>query len=380
MSGCPKGAPAWQAHMMRFRRAMTEASTDPPKTLSADGPPKPAEAKPSSHRWRKLLLWVGAVAGLAIGGYLLMPAVETALNTVSTDDAYVNGHVTLVAPRVSGQVSRVLVDDNDRVKKGALLVQLDKEPFEDQVAVKKAAVAAAEADLVAAEAQTRGLLAQIQSDRFQLESAIEDVHTQIANLRANIATLKSRQATLELARNNLRRGEELLPSGGISKEELDQRRQTVKVDEAAVDQALEAVLAIASRPGPPRPASQGPRPGRGPRRPRPELLGDSAGAGTMLPQRRPARVRSPVVGVDPEASPRRLLEARPSRQSRSHLCQPDSPGTRHQAGRVQAPPGPPRPRAGRARPPLLRRRQRDRWRGDQPQRQPRQQCRPRGRA
>ena len=104
-------------------------------------------------------------------------------------------------------------------------------------------MAAAEADLVAAEAQTRGLLAQIQADRFQLKRTIEDVHTQVANLRANIATLKSRQATLELARNNLRRGEELLPSGGISKEELDQRRQTVKVDESAVDQALEAVLA-----------------------------------------------------------------------------------------------------------------------------------------
>ena len=91
---------------------------------------------------------MGLAAGLAVGGYYLKPAVETALNTVSTDDAYVNGHVTLVAPRVSGQVSRVLVDDNDRVKKGDLLVQLDKEPFEDQVAVKKAAVAAAEADLV----------------------------------------------------------------------------------------------------------------------------------------------------------------------------------------------------------------------------------------
>jgi len=186
---------------------------------------------------------MGLVTGLAVGGYYLKPAVETALNTVSTDDAYVNGHVTLVAPRVSGQVSRVLVEDNHRVKKGALLVQRDKETSEDQVAVKKAAVAAAEADLVAAEAQTRGLLAQIQADRFQLESAIEGVHTQVANLRANIATLKSRQATLELARNNLRRGEELLPSGGISKEDLDLRRQTVKVDESAVDQALQAVLA-----------------------------------------------------------------------------------------------------------------------------------------
>ena len=94
---------------------------------------------------------MGLAAGLAVGGYYLKPAVETAMNTVSTDDAYVNGHVTLVAPRVSGQVSRVLVDDNDRVKRGDLLLQLDKERFEDQVAVKKAAVAAAEADLSAAQ-------------------------------------------------------------------------------------------------------------------------------------------------------------------------------------------------------------------------------------
>ncbi len=183
------------------------------------------------------------MVALVVAGHLLVPTVETTLNTVSTDDAYVNGHVTLVAPRVPGQVARVLVEDNHRVKKGDLLVQLDKEPFQEQVDLKKAAMVAAEADLVAAEAQTRGLLAQIQADRFQLERAIEDVHAQVANLRANIATLKSRQATLELARNNLRRGEELLPSGGISKEELDQRRQTVKVDESVADQALEAVLA-----------------------------------------------------------------------------------------------------------------------------------------
>jgi membrane fusion protein (multidrug efflux system) len=186
---------------------------------------------------------VGAVAGLAILGYQMVPAVETALNTISTDDAYVNGHVTLVAPRVAGQVSRVLVDDNYRVKKGALLVQLDREPFADQVAVKQAAVVAAEADLVAAQAQTRGLAAQVRANRYQLQHGIEDVHTQVANLHASIATLKSRQASLELARNNLKRGEELGPRGGISKEDLDQRREAVKVGEASVDQALQTIFA-----------------------------------------------------------------------------------------------------------------------------------------
>jgi hypothetical protein len=79
-----------------------------------------------------------------------IPYILLTLNTVSTDDAFVNGHVTFVAARVHGQVSRVLVDDNNRVHKGDLLVELDKEPFRDAVAVKKAAVDSAQADLQAA--------------------------------------------------------------------------------------------------------------------------------------------------------------------------------------------------------------------------------------
>jgi membrane fusion protein, multidrug efflux system len=189
------------------------------------------------------MLWAVALIGLAFGGYRLVPVVETMLNTVSTDDAYVNGHVTFVAPRVSGQVSRVLVDDNYRVKKGALLVQLDKEPYQVQVDIRKAAVGAAEADLAAAEAQMRGLEAIGGSQRWQLQSAMEQVNNQVATLRANVATYQSRKATLALAQANLKRGEELISSGGISKEELDVRRQAVKVDEAAVEQALQQVYA-----------------------------------------------------------------------------------------------------------------------------------------
>jgi membrane fusion protein (multidrug efflux system) len=190
------------------------------------------------------LLLASAVVGVAVAAYFLVPWVVTALNTVSTDDAYVNGHVTFVAPRVAGQVTEVLVDDNYRVKKGALLVQLDKEPYQVQVAIKQAAVEVAEKDLTAAQAQVRGQVAQARASRFKLEHAIEDVNNQIANLRATVATLNSRKATLQLAQANLKRGEELAPSGGISKEDLDQRRQTVKVDEAAVDQALQQVYAI----------------------------------------------------------------------------------------------------------------------------------------
>jgi membrane fusion protein, multidrug efflux system len=237
-------------------KAKTEAGTDPPKMLPATSPPSAAPAGQPTHRWRKWLLLLGIIAGLVVAGYFLYPAVETALNTVSTDDAYVNGHVTFVAPRVAGQVSRVLVDDNYRVKRGDLLVQLDKEPYQVQVAIRQADVGVAEADLVAAEAQMRGLEAIGGSQRWQLQSAMEQVNNQIATLRANVATYESKKASLALARANLKRGEELAPSGGISKEDLDVRRQTVKVDEATVEQALQQVYASRVYLGlPPQPAN-----------------------------------------------------------------------------------------------------------------------------
>jgi membrane fusion protein (multidrug efflux system) len=193
---------------------------------------------------RKWLLLGGALVLLIAVSYFLIPWVITALNTVSTDDAYVNSHVTFVAPRVGGQVTEVLVDDNYRVKKGDILVKLDKEPYQIQVDIKRAAVGVAQTNLVAAEALVRSQVAQARANRYKLEHAIEDVDNQIANLRAAVATLNSRKATLTLAQANLKRGEELAPSGGISKEDLDSRRQTVRVDEAAVEQALQQVYAI----------------------------------------------------------------------------------------------------------------------------------------
>ncbi len=87
-------------------------------------------------------------------------------------------------------------------------------------------------------------MAHARADRFKLEHTIEDVDNQIANLRASVAILNSRKASLQLARDNLKRGEELGPTGGISQEDLDIRRQTAKVDEAVVDQALQGVYAI----------------------------------------------------------------------------------------------------------------------------------------
>jgi membrane fusion protein (multidrug efflux system) len=195
------------------------------------------------------------VAALVTGGYFLAPWVDTALNTVSTDDAYVNGHVTTVAPRVAGQVARVLVDDNRRVKKGDLLVQLDKEPFQVQVALKRAAVRVAEANLAGTESKARGLEAQLGSQRWKLQFASEQVDAQVAQLKVKAATLRTQEAMLDRARADYDRGRAIVGTGALTREDFDQRLQQLRVAEAQVKQAREEVsqvrvsLGLAPEPG-----------------------------------------------------------------------------------------------------------------------------------
>jgi len=62
------------------------------------------------------MLLIGVLGAVILAAVVYgIPWVRFVLSTVSTDDAFVNGHVTFVAPRVHGQVSRILVDDNNRV-------------------------------------------------------------------------------------------------------------------------------------------------------------------------------------------------------------------------------------------------------------------------
>ncbi len=143
------------------------------------------------------------------------------------------------------------------MKKGDLLVQLDKEPFQVQLAIKQAAVVTAEADLAAAEAQVRGLEAWARRNAGNCNRPWSEVASQIATLRANVATYESKRPTWSLSRANLKRGEQLAPSGGISKEELDVRRQAVKVGRGGRRASPAGGLRDPCQPRPSAPAGQG---------------------------------------------------------------------------------------------------------------------------
>jgi membrane fusion protein (multidrug efflux system) len=213
-----------------FDRDPTSPRTDP------DSKPPPTVEQRSTRR-RLLIGGLGALV-LVVALVFGIPWIRFVLTTVSTDDAFVNGHVTLVAPRVRGQVARVLVDDNNRVHKGDLLVELDKEPFRDAVAVKKAAVDTADADLQVARATVRGIEAQARSRRWQLQQAIENVENQIALLHARVAALKKTKATLILAQQEFDRTAKLVVSATATRELYDQRQAALLIAREEVTQAL----------------------------------------------------------------------------------------------------------------------------------------------
>ena len=111
------------------------------------------------------VLWAGFSYGV--------PYVREMLETVETDDAFVAGHITYVSPRIEDVVTEVLVDQNDRVEPGQLLVRLDREPFELAVAQAEASLEEARANLVQARAQVRSQIAQARAAYYQRKNAQE---------------------------------------------------------------------------------------------------------------------------------------------------------------------------------------------------------------
>ncbi len=215
----------------------TSAQTPP------ESRPAPPEARKATPK-RKLLAGVLGVAVLVVLLVFGIPWVEAMLNTASTDDAFVNGHVTFVAPRVAGQISRVLVDDNNRVHKGDLLAALDKEPYRIAVSEKQAAVDTATADLQAATAAARAIEAEAMSRRWDLQHAVEGVDSQVALLHARVAAVVKSKAALALAQVELERARQLVARNDVSREVYDQRQAELTTAGAEVVQALADVRQI----------------------------------------------------------------------------------------------------------------------------------------
>jgi len=127
---------------------------------------------------------------------------------VSTDDAFVEGRVSPVSPTVEGIVIEVLIDDNEEVKEGQVLVRLEPKYYKGELEGAKAAVAVAKAQLKAAEEQLAysreavpGQVAQALAARDAASTAVEA--SQQIRIQAK-AMLASKEEALAVAEAELR--------------------------------------------------------------------------------------------------------------------------------------------------------------------------------
>jgi membrane fusion protein, multidrug efflux system len=213
--------------------SMAEEPREQPTTTIASTAVVPPKSKSSSRGW----IWMVVILlGLGVGGYFAYPRIVLALETVSTDDAYVSAHVTYLAPRISESVVDVKFDNNDFVKKGDLIVVLDDAIEKVRVAQAEAALKLAQDEANAQLASTRAIVAQAKANRFKLSSAQTDIRNQVASLRAAIADLRQREAAEKLSKMEADRYATLAKTRSITQEQADIR-------ETDYTQARQATLA-----------------------------------------------------------------------------------------------------------------------------------------
>jgi membrane fusion protein (multidrug efflux system) len=145
-----------------------------------------------------------------------------------TDDAQTDANISAISPRVPGTVTAVHVVDNQWVKAGDLLVELDPSDLEVAVAQAKAALAQAEA---AYDAEQPSVSITETSNRASLSNADAELANALADLGAAERDLDQAEANDRYAQLQRDRGENLVASQAISRDEFD--RRTSAADAAA---------------------------------------------------------------------------------------------------------------------------------------------------
>jgi membrane fusion protein (multidrug efflux system) len=186
--------------------------------MSAAAPPVSADATPTllHERWRLPLLLLGVAAVAIATLYFWL----TGGRYMSTDDAYVQAARASISSNVSGKVVAIAVVDNQRVKRGDLLFQLDDQPY-------RIAVAAARAKL----------------GTVQLQVGVDK-----ATYRQRLAALAAAKDTLDYQQKEYERRQKLRADGVVTQAQFDQAkhafeeaRQQMEAAQHQVDSALAAL-------------------------------------------------------------------------------------------------------------------------------------------
>jgi membrane fusion protein (multidrug efflux system) len=232
----------------------TEAQERPPQNPPANQPQehKPAQISERDLKWKqfrsrnprfRMFLIIGVVV-LLVAGFFLWRYFNS---YQSTDDAQIDGHLNPVSARVGGHVLKLLVNDNDYVKAGQPLVQIDPRDYEVLVARAKAdlddAVATAKAAGVNVPITSTATSSQMTTAEAEVGAAEATLAAARQQYDAANAQLAQAEANNVRAQNDLARYKQLVSKQEISQQQYDQAYASAQAGNATVDAARSSASA-----------------------------------------------------------------------------------------------------------------------------------------
>jgi membrane fusion protein (multidrug efflux system) len=226
-----------------MQKAADQPKGDQPRAdqPKADQPePKPEPKKETGSFVRnhpiKLVVLVVVLVAAGFGGFLLLQYLGS---YVSTDDAEVGAHINAVTSRINGTVVGVYAEDNQFVKAGQTLVDIDPRDY-------KVALVQADAQLNQAQAGARAQNPNVPitetSQETNITSASEDITNASAALsgakqsyESAVAQLRQAEANYDKAASDEARYHELVQKDEVSKEQYDEKLAAKKAQKAIVD-------------------------------------------------------------------------------------------------------------------------------------------------
>lgn len=210
-------------------------------TRSLNAPPEIAEHEPAiePRRAKRLYLVLGSAVVVLLVVYAIYALVSSGKE--ATDDAQVSADVVPIAARVAGQVVTVAIHENEPVKAGQVLAELD--PQDAQVKLTQAQGDLATAQAQAADADARASVAEagargaFDSAKAAVQGSRENVESSTAMIAEARAAVSRAAANAKKARLDFGRAEELGGKGDISRAQVDAARAAHEAAEADLAQA-----------------------------------------------------------------------------------------------------------------------------------------------
>ena len=191
----------------------------------------------------RIAIGIVLLALIGIGAWIFLTAGHE-----TTDDAQIDAHVTQIAPRVGGTVTKVAAEDNQLVEAGATLIELD--PRDYQVAVDKARAELADAEATALAAQTsvpvmsttmasnvttaRGGVAQAQGGVAATERELDAAKARLVTAQAKV---READANATRSARDVERLRGLLAKDEVSLQQFDAAVAAADAQKAAADSA-----------------------------------------------------------------------------------------------------------------------------------------------